>query len=76
MTDARAHTLFNTLAYLSLNPNATVRELCRAMHWHSPSTAHQAIQALEKLGYVTKPCRKQGARKVLVTATYLEMAVA
>ena len=76
MTDARAHTLFEVWAYISANPHATVREVCRAMQWHSPSTAHQAIASLEKLGYVTKPCRKQGARKLIVTAAYQEAAVA
>lgn len=78
MTDARAHTLFNVWQYLSLNPRATVREVMYAMEWHSPCTAYNAIRALEKLGYVTKPCRKHGTRKVLVAATYLdtEQAVA
>lgn len=76
MNDARAHTLFRAWEYISANPQCTVRQLQHAMGWQSPSTAHRALESLEKLEYVSKPCRKQGARKVLVTATYLEMAVA
>jgi hypothetical protein len=53
-----------------------VRQIQRHFGWHSSSTVFDILETLAKHRYIEQPTRRQGCRRVLVTATYLNEGVA